>query len=261
MPHAYLLRYFPEITMTFDQKELLTRLHGVTKSLGDSPLNYDSSVTVVMNTDFEKWNSNMREEETKEIFKDIDCLFGLKDVFSRSHEMFTQSTIYLANGNYVPKFDDDNNMLESACNWSGHLGGIEGLRQKGWTIFTVVILSHFSSLEQIPCQLLGQGDNQVLLLSYRHLPNKTIQQQHDEFTSNLSNFLARIGPPLKLEETWSSSKFFTYGKFPILNGIPLSMSLKRLCRMFRLNNDLFINLDASVSSTYRSQRLGSYLPQ
>lgn len=80
---------------------------------------------------------------------------------------------------------------------------------------------------------MGQGDNQVLVLKYNEQPGASVKDQHNNLLRNMSLLLSTIGPPLKTEETWSSSTFFTYGKFPILNGVLLSMSLKRLCRMFR----------------------------
>lgn len=91
-------------------------------------------------------------------------------------------------------------------------------------------------------------DNQVLFLTFSKSKEASIQAQHDLFMDRLSTFLATIGPPIKADESWSSTAFFTYGKMPILKGVPLSMSLKKLCRMFRLNNDDLVNLDSTLGS-------------
>lgn len=69
-----LLPHFPEITMTFDQTTLFTRLHSVTCTLADGT--NQRAVPVVTNIDFEKWNSNMRIELILRIFSDFDRLFG-----------------------------------------------------------------------------------------------------------------------------------------------------------------------------------------
>lgn len=95
---------------------------------------------------------------------------------------------------------------------------------------------------------MGQGDNQVLINRYYPRPGMTIKDQHDNFMIQLESFLSSIGPPLKVEESWTSSKFFTYGKVPIYQGVPLPMSLKKVCRMHRLNNDGVTNLDGALSS-------------
>lgn len=101
----------------------------------------------VTNIDFEKWKSNMSIEETLRIFSDFDKLFGLREVFSRSHEKFSQ--FYLADGSITSQWDE-NTVIPDIGTWSDHLGGMEGMRQKGWTIFTVIILKHICEQLQIP---------------------------------------------------------------------------------------------------------------
>lgn len=190
----------------------------------------------------------MREEETMTIFSDFDDLFGLTKVFSRSHQVFNTCTFYLADGSMTPSFNANGEMLIESGIWRDHLGGVEGMRQKGWTIFTVVILKILSDTLNVKSQLMGQGDNRVLINRYYPRPGMTIKDQHDNFMKQLEVFLSSIGPPLKVEESWTSSKFFTYGKVPIYQGVPLPMSLKKICRMHRLNNDGVTNLDGALSS-------------
>ncbi|UHK03291.1 MAG: RNA-dependent RNA polymerase [Hangzhou nephotettix cincticeps rhabdovirus 1] len=240
----FILPLFPEITMTFNSVTLTQRLYSCTKGLGEEGKGYEEIVT---NLDFLKWNSYMREEETLQIFSDFDDLFGIQNVFSRSHQLFNPCFFYLADGSITPLFDRDRMILDLGT-WSDHLGGIEGLRQKGWTVFTVVILKMIADRMNIRSQLLGQGDNQVLINRYYPRPGKSITEQHDDFMDNLENFLSSIGPPLKMEESWTSSKYFVYGKVPFYEGVPLPMSLKKTCRMHRLNNDGIINLDGTLSS-------------
>lgn len=55
---------------------------------------------------------------------------------------------------------------------------MKGMRQKGWTIFTVIILKHICEKLQVPFQLLGQGDIQVLITQYYGKPGVSIQEQH-----------------------------------------------------------------------------------
>lgn len=243
----FILPLFPEITMTFDSVTLLNRIYGCTKRLNPIKVDELSGVNIVTNLDFMKWNSYMREEETHAIFKDFDDLFGLTNVFTRSHELFNTSWLYLADGSITPKFSGQN-LVEEPGVWTNHKGGIEGLRQKGWTIFTVVLLKMVSDMMGVKCQLLGQGDNQVLINTYYPRPGVTIREQHQEFMASLDSFLETIGPPLKTEESWGSSKFFIYGKCPLYEGNPLPMSLKKTCRIHRLNNDGLINLDGTLSS-------------
>lgn len=96
-----ILKYLPEITMTYDQSSLYTRLHQVTKNLQHN--DQRASTSKVTNIDFEKWNYNMRESETFHIFSEFDKLFGLTNVFSRSHELFSVCVFYLADGHLSPQ--------------------------------------------------------------------------------------------------------------------------------------------------------------
>lgn len=235
--------YFPEITMTFNAVTLQTRIHRNTKLLSSKK----DGITIIVNLDFNKWNSYMREEETKSIFKDFDHLFGMENVFTRTHEMFSQSLMYLADGTITP-FTKTGQVINDERVWTDHKGGIEGLRQKGWTIFTVVILKFIAEQLKVDCEIMGQGDNQVLILKYHSSDPEVVKRDHQNFMEHLNHFLNYIGPPLKLEESWSSSKFFIYGKFPVYDGQPLGMSLKKICRLMRLTNEGMLNLDSTLSS-------------
>lgn len=120
--------------MTFDETTLFTRHHSVSRTLGDETI--QRAVPIVTNIDFEKWNSNMRIEETLRISSDFDKLFGLGELFSRSHEVFSQCQFYLVDGSITSQWDG-NTIIPDIGSWSDCLGGMEGMRLKGWTIFTV----------------------------------------------------------------------------------------------------------------------------
>lgn len=125
----HVLRYFPEITMTMDATSLNNKLFQNTRDQSEERNKYRpvDHVSVVVNMDFNKWNSFMREDETLPLFEDFDGLFGLVNVFSRTHEMFKDSTLYLADGTYTPQFNNNTGLIiESDFSWRGHLGGIEG---------------------------------------------------------------------------------------------------------------------------------------
>lgn len=241
----HIIPYFPEITMLDDHITLMKKMYSTTSGKQEER----GSVPIYTSLDFEKWNSNMREEETKGFFKWFDGLFGMADVYTRTHEMFKDAQLYLADGTYLPRLGSDGRLIEDEYCWSGHLGGIEGLRQKGWTIFTVSILRLVMSSHGYSYSLMGQGDNQVLKINYpRRMTDDQIKDAHKSILADLDEILRQIGPPLKLSESWSSSKMFLYGKFPILSGVPLSMSLKREVRFMSLDNENFPTLDSSLSS-------------
>jgi hypothetical protein len=98
-------------------------------------------------------------------------------------------------------------------------------------------LKYIAESHEVECEIMGQGDNQVLILTYTYRADMTYKEQHDLLMKDLENVLTMIGPPLKREETWDSSNFFIYGKYPVLFGEPMSMSLKNICRTMRLTNE------------------------
>lgn len=249
----FIVPHFPQITMMDNALTLSKKFFDKTRDMAK----HDSLITkrsynVVTNIDFKKWNTYMRKEETYSIFSAMDNLFGLSKCISRTHEMFEDSYMYLADGTYLPKFEIRNNqihMIEDDYVWINHYGGIEGLRQKGWTIFTVCILIHAMEIFQVKFSLMGQGDNQVLIVHYMSkLPLTRISQLHEKIINHLEEILKLIGPPLKREETWSSSNLFIYGKVMFLNGCPLSMSQKKICRMFPMSNEGFPTIETAISS-------------
>nr|WAK77191.1 MAG: RNA-dependent RNA polymerase [Rhabdoviridae sp.] len=243
----HLLPYYEEITMMDDYLTLLKKIHRQTSD-PEHTANRKNLFTVL---DFEKWNSNMRKEETEELFTMFDQLFGLTNVFTRSHEMFETSYLYLADGSYLPHFYSSSELREDASCWTEHLGGIEGLRQKGWTIFTVALIRLIADQHDIEISLMGQGDNQVLKCSFpATMTNEEIKMKHQKFLDHLFSEFGLVGPPLKKSETWTTSNLFIYGKFPVLKGVPLPMSLKRVCRMFRLSNEGFPTLESSLASIF-----------
>ncbi|QJQ27116.1 putative RdRp protein [IRE/CTVM19-associated rhabdovirus] len=240
-----ILPYFPDITMMDDSITLTKKIIQMT-SKGES------LSSIITTLDFEKWNSHMRKDETLGIFKFFDDLYGMENVFTRSHEMFEGAQLYLADSCYLPSTDPLTGKLkeDEGC-WSGHLGGIEGLRQKGWTIFTNAILRLVADDHNLSVHIMGQGDNQVMKCSFPSDKSEDwIKDRHSAFFQHLVHTTTLIGPPLKVSETWSSSRFFIYGKYPVLDGVPLSMSLKRLARIFPLCNDGFPSIDISLSSIF-----------
>ncbi|EFN64915.1 Large structural protein, partial [Camponotus floridanus] len=198
--------------------------------------------------DFSKWNTNMRENETRDTFKMIDQLFGFTNCFQRTHEMFDTSCIYLLNGSYLPTYHSGEFKPDLGL-WKGHLGGIEGLRQKSWTIWTVALILLASEDYLTTIRLMGQGDNQVIREIYPPELKKARQLDiHRQFILKLNDILSYVGPPLKMEETWTSRDFFVYGKYLIWKGAPFPMYGKRICRMFRMSNEDFPTLEPTISS-------------
>lgn len=253
-----ILPLIPGITMTHSMLNLQKEMVRNTKSQSQAS---SDSVTFCINMDFEKWNLNMRKESTYEVFKSLGQLFGLPTLYNKTYDIFENSIIYLADGSYTLNLDDNLDLVEKDLNkaYSNHIGGFEGLRQKGWTIFTVVLIALVCDSMGIKYRLMGQGDNQVLIVTlYSH--RAKIFGLHSEESSSeitatlyqlqckLQEVFGSVGLPLKPLESWTSESFFSYGKFPIYRGVPCAMSLKKISRIFFFSNEDLMTIDNAMGS-------------
>ncbi|DAZ90717.1 TPA_asm: polyprotein [Frullania virus 1] len=249
----HILPYFPEITMKDSLNVLLKKLWnlGGRRSRGQLHTN--------VNIDFSKWNTNMREDLTKGLFTEMDRLFGYENVISRTHEIFEESFIYSASGKFCP-FVIDGELVESPpMSYTGHLGGFEGLRQKGWTVLTVVILIYISEKLGLHANLMGQGDNQIIRI---YMPvgkwNSrllTEEQQKEEARMLVEMFIKEMDiqygmaqMPIKVRETWKSTRLFMYGKVMLLNGEQLPQWYKKILRSYALSNEGSLTISGVIGT-------------
>ncbi|DBA36691.1 TPA_asm: L [Justicia betacytorhabdovirus 1] len=279
-----ILPFFPQITMTNNLLDLTKKIYGATRkqersgsSLSENDardvgLNIKSSfstkyISVCINMDFEKWNLNMRKEATDGVFKNLGRLYGMKHLFNRTYDMFKKSFIYVADDD--AKIKTENNprgsgrvlRTDDEFSYTGHIGGHEGLRQKGWTIFTVVVIKMVCQRHMVSYKLMGQGDNQVLMINLYtskldrggHFSEEGILEMKNKLSNVITDLdltFGALGLPLKTMESWKSESLFLYGKFPVMSGVPLSMSLKKMCRCFPFSNDDTMTVDNVLGSIF-----------
>ncbi|DBA36807.1 TPA_asm: L [Schiedea betacytorhabdovirus 1] len=269
----HIIPFIPGVTMTHSmlklQKEMIKLTSRQAKMKG-------ASMSFCVNMDFEKWNLNMRQEATRPVFSHLGNLFGLSELYNRTYDIFRNSIIYLADGTYILKLDDNLDLVEQDPDlaYEGHKGGFEGLRQKGWTIFTVCLISYICDSLGVDWKLMGQGDNQVLLVTVHStaarslglsslISQEEIKKKLRQVISSLKETFDMVSLPLKLLETWVSENFFSYGKVPIYKGVPCSSSLKRISRVFFFSNEDLMTIDnalGAVSSNAQAAAMTDPLP-
>ncbi|APG78663.1 RNA-dependent RNA polymerase [Beihai barnacle virus 7] len=238
---------FPETTMKDNILELKKKKEKIYKKMSGSNEQY---CVVVLNIDFEKWNLNMRKETTLGSFRFLDELYGTGCLFSNSHKVFEQSIMYMCHGVHPLLVSGE---LGGDNVWTGHKGGIEGLRQKGWTLITIAAIKEIAFQEHLKCDFLGQGDNQVVAVTI-NLLDRSEESMHraksefDRFRSRLIELFGSLGLPIKGLETWSSSEVFAYGKDLYYRGDKLGLVLKRASRCYFLANEGFPSFSSYLSS-------------
>lgn len=249
----HILPHFPQITMKDSLNVLLKKMweSGGQRSIGTKDVN--------INIDFSKWNTNMRDAPTRPVFSEMDRIFGLPGMISRTHEFFERSLIYSASGKYLPRVVDEEILIEPPMCYKGHVGGFEGLRQKGWTVYTVCLLAYLSEQQRVGMNLMGQGDNQIIRLkmpvSYwsslrlsEHLQIKEARIVMNKFVSAMDTMFAGAGLPIKVRETWKSSRLFMYGKVMLLDGRQLPQWYKKTLRSYALSNEGTLTISGVIGT-------------
>ncbi|UKL15221.1 MAG: RNA-dependent RNA polymerase [Artemisia capillaris nucleorhabdovirus 1] len=255
------LKYFPQITMNLNLLDMQEKMSSMSKSLKEQ----SDSVTYVVNMDFVKWNQQMREEICRSVFAELDAIFGLPGLYTRSHQIFKQSILYLADGTRELHSDPHTGVhVDGKYCWRDDGAGKEGIRQKAWTIMTVCDIETVAQGHTGQFQLVGGGDNQVLTVTYKtnnidgqgditEEGKAKIKRKMENFLADLERHFQRRGLPLKTSETWCSTSLFMYNKHIYYKGAATRAPLKQVSRMFPYSN----NTSMSISSM--SQCLGTTL--
>ncbi|DBA37066.1 TPA_asm: L [Mentha alphacytorhabdovirus 1] len=260
----HILKMFPQITMTDSLLDLTKKTYATVKNQSSRVKRYNkkgfwASRVICASLDFEKWNGHMRKEMTSGVFTAIGNLFGLPELYNRTYDIFEQCYYYLADGSYVPRIDRGALKIEEPFSFTGHRGGMEGLRQKGWTIYTVCCLEVILSKYDCTYKIMGMGDNQVLQITLYtkkvdHRGQATedgvsdMRRQIEEIFSDLVSSFTRSGLPLKPLETWMSEDLYLYGKVPMWRGVPLTMDVKKIMRTFPMSNDDIMTMENALGT-------------
>nr|QUF98544.1 RNA-dependent RNA polymerase [Dichorhavirus orchidaceae] len=260
MANDNLLDYFPMVTMSDSMLELNKKLDTLSRK---QVTKKEGVVHYVVNIDFRKWNQQMREEMTVPMFLDADRLFGYTNLVGRTHEIFKSSYIYLSSGEYVPQVSLRGRLVhEEPYSWTNDPSGKEGLRQKYWTIMTACDLMYVARQHGLKIDLVGGGDNQVLIVEVTtdkvgdggELTTEGKSEckfKMGTFMRHLSNYMEKKGLPLKTEETWISPNLLMFFKMMYYDHTTLVSPLKQASRVFPLSNDQVMtigNMAATVSS-------------
>ena len=262
-----LFPFFEFQTMTSSEARVSRRLMSLesaeqTSGTASGATFYD----VVFNLDFSKWNLRFNSSNADEVMMWLDDYFGLEGVYKFTHTFFESSLFYLSSRYHpdprlTPSTRVNHESMETV--YESHFGGVEGLRQKGWTTATFAIILSVCDRLRWRASLTGQGDNQAVKLSIRlpdgvdpssalHTHPLYIQSSLETFFTQLTKEFETIGLPLKSSETWWSKDTWIYSKDWVVSSAVMPISLKRATRIQSDTNDVLPDLGACLSTSWTS---------
>lgn len=204
--------------------------------------------------DFSSWCTNFGWEFSQEIFKDLDDLFGFNMVYQYIH-LFHLSSILIFQDRFgpPPQSGHADPVPGKKCIY-GPEAWQESLRQKSWKLITIMLIQLAAEICTTTASLLGQGDNQVLLLKIppaKVLSNK--MQTEEEYINNFVNVLTTLadqaGIPIK-PLTWRSRHLFEYSRRYHFKGAQVSCALKKMSRLASEANQVIQTLNGDLSGIY-----------
>ncbi|DAZ87761.1 TPA_asm: L protein [Sphaeridiorhabdovirus 3] len=254
----HILPLFPSLTMSTSLNDVFKKM---TQCVPGHGTDQTEHISYAEHFDYEKWNNHQRYESTAPIFKVMDKAFGFKNLIARTHEIFQKSFVYFANKPEHMEVVDGvirNKPGSPLVCWHGQAGGLEGLRQKGWSIISLLMINRESRNRNPRVRTLAQGDNQVVCITYKlpsfNTPTDRLQNLK-ELSENKNHLLAciyggasKLGLIIKPDESWGSFNYLIYGKFALIGGNLICSESKRYSRVNSVSNDLIQNMSNSLSS-------------
>nr|DAZ87986.1 TPA_asm: RNA-dependent RNA polymerase [Taeniapi tapwovirus] len=245
---AQILEYLPYQSMTMGNDALQHRLIRMSHGLTGERLK-----AAVMILDFSGWNLRFRHNTIGALLREIDHIYGFNNVFSYTHLHPMRSKVFVKDPGYPIEEDPDTgHPLPGPRCYRGQESYFEGLRQKGWTLYTLCLILSMSHAYNYRIEVLGQGDNQAIII---HIPENRqplhlAQGYVAEFKAKLAQICEQAQIPIKPEETWCSSILFEYGRTSYYKGGQVPSALKKASRLETEPNNTLSSLFSRMSNCY-----------
>ncbi|AJR28458.1 polymerase [Vesiculovirus morreton] len=251
---------FKGLTMADDLTAVIKKM--LDSSSGQGLDNYEA-ICIANHIDYEKWNNHQRKESNGPVFRVMGQFLGYPSLIERTHEFFEKSLIYYNGRPDLMRVS--NNTLVNATNqrvcWQGQAGGLEGLRQKGWSILNLLVIQREAKIRNTAVKVLAQGDNQVICTQYKTKKSRNdleLQSALNQMVLNNEHIMnaikagtGRLGLVINDDETMQSADYLNYGKIPIFRGVIRGLETKRWSRVTCVTNDQIptcANIMSSVST-------------
>lgn len=240
----FMEHYFPQQTMTMSEAAQKKRLYDMIK-------NWDAPDRAQLEVDFATWNNRWNKWTCDPIARDMEALFGMPGAWSQVHDFFTNATIVVTDKNMIPPGADPKKHVDqwpvSDVLWRGtHIGGLEGIQQKFWTVCTIAMMYYALHDQPVSFIMAGQGDNHVFTL-YFNTATFSMKDTLVKMLAVMELRCATLNHDVKPEECLDSSTVLTYSKELYVRGVQQQYCLKFASRAFWLDDKSTPSLSKEIS--------------
>jgi hypothetical protein len=246
----YILKYNSSQSMTMSEEELIKCQSMMTKEQGTNP---KKLTHFLMSCDFKQWNAQMRLESTYHIFKCMDDLLGTGSSIANTH-LYAQYCWFIVADKYTPPSVNGQDLAEGDMCWYRQEAFQDGMRQKGWTDMTQKLIVEASQKFGVSCRLLGQGDNQVILVKY---PKDLPKRYNGDYLRYAFDYVAavqancdKVKIKMKANETWVAACLYEYNKRHCWKGAQVPCAFKKIARIHGDANEPFPTISEDISTAF-----------
>ncbi|AJR28388.1 polymerase [Sweetwater Branch virus] len=264
----HFLGLFNGLTMADDLQNLIKKLLDRTSGQGDSVF---KKINIANGLDYTKWNNYQRKNSNKYVFRVMGQFLGYPSLIEKTHEFFETSLIYYPSRPDLMMINNGivTNKTQQIVCWNGQLGGLEGLRQKGWSVLNYLMIERESKIRNSQVKILAQGDNQIIFTSCFLDPYYSedelldhmlrARRNNDAIMDAVLSGAGKIGLVINMDETMQSCCYANYGKLVLFRGKILGLPTKRWSRVTCSSNDQIPSLGTLLASvSTNSMTVGNF---
>lgn len=234
-------------TMTLKKQEVKELFTALTKEYTSEDL-----VRLYLEVDLSRWNLRWHPEVVDPVGEDLNDMFGTSGVFNTIHHFFKRCLILVRVNSAPPPGIFQDPIPESDLCFYNHEVGFEGIAQKLWSFLTFGMIDLAMIEHEGPYYLVGQGDNQVLLMTVSLEGIIEKEAYVKTLTANLTRRIeeecAKVGQEAKPEECLQSTSVVTYSKNVYIRGVEHHTVIKGCSRIFPNASSDFPSINGSIGA-------------
>lgn len=241
--------YFPQQTMTKDRLEVSRKFLQLTRPIPDQEV-----LNMFLEIDLSRWNLRWRPLTIDLVGDFLDEIFGMPGVYTFGHTFFSECLVVVRTSALRPDGIELPYPPETDLVWYNHVGGLEGIMQKQWTLATYAIIDGCVGAFPVSYHTLGQADNQILFLRWVSNTLQTRKEQlihmRDQLLDQISHSFSDVGQEVKPEECLESTSVITYSKEVYIDGVFYPTTLKSHSRLFPHSSQDFPSVRSNVGAIF-----------